>query len=97
MPNRHLTRIYALQCLYEYNIRPKADFAEIEQRALNEKGPKKIDQILKQAKIDPNLRAEDLKISDWQNLNLFIAQNIQRLDFSSAHRRINAGQKANQN
>jgi len=43
MPNRHLTRICALQCLYEYDFRPKADFDEIVHRALNEKGLKKID------------------------------------------------------
>ena len=43
MPNRHLTRICALQCLYEYDFRPNADFVEIKQRALDEKGLKKID------------------------------------------------------
>ena len=43
MPNRHLTRICAMQCLYEYDFRPNGDFAEIKQRALREKGLKKID------------------------------------------------------
>ena len=43
MPNRHLTRIGAMQCLFEYDFRPKADFKEIRNRAIKEKGAKKID------------------------------------------------------